>query len=224
MSSSPTASTTPPDRAAGMATTGVCAASSRRRAGTCGSSPYRSVAPAGRGGAVPAGVRGRRGGRRTRPARRPDRVRRRRRPGAGGGSTAAGGPGAHAARRRRRRGRHAPSTQARAVVTTSVWTRTGCSTVVGCPRAGARGPTRGGPGRASARHAHRRPPPVRRRGGAAQGTRPPAGRAGGIASLPWHCTVVGPLDFEPPFVERPPPPGRRRRPGRPDLLRRTTDR
>ena len=111
----------------------------------------------------------------------------------------------HAARgRRRRRGRRVrrPHAGPRRRHDERVDTGPAARALSAAPGAGARGPTRGGPGRASARHA--------RRGrllcvGAVvphKGHDLLLDALGGIASLPWHCTVVGPLDRSPPFVER----------------------
>ena len=60
------------------------------------------------------------------------------------------------------------------------------------PGAGARRPARGGPGRRGARHARRRPAPVRRRRGArTRGRTCCSRRSSRIASPSWRCTVVG---------------------------------
>ena len=177
-----------------------------------------------RGGPVPAGAGGRvRAGRRARPARRADRVRRRRRPGAGvraGCGWSSWCTCRSAASPSPRRPNAPSSRMARAVVTTSSWTRERLLDRYRLPAgAGAGRPSRRGPGRRGARHARRRAAALRRRRASrTRATTSCSRRCGGIAEPPWSCTFVGALDRDPAVRRATPPSGRRVRHPRPDLL------
>ena len=167
---------------------------------------------------------GRRAGRRDRPARRPDRVRRGRRPGAGvrRGCGWSSWSTCRSATSPSPRTTSAPSSRRPAPSSRPARGRgSGCWPVTGCPRSGCTSP---GPGRTGAQEAPGTPGGGRLLCVAAvvphKGQDLLLDALGRIASLPWCCTVVGPLDRDPPFVDSAPPPGRRLRHGRPDLLRR----